>query len=141
MNLRRLAAATAVLSLVLVACGQFKGVHERAVQLVPGANGGVVGGGAGTVPGESGPVPGEAGTIPGEAGTVPGGTTGGTVPTGTTGGTTGGIAGGTTGAGTQVRGGDTTGVTPTTIKIAIHAPLTGAAPLKASSFDAGKDLY
>jgi ABC-type branched-subunit amino acid transport system substrate-binding protein len=32
-------------------------------------------------------------------------------------------------------------VTPTTIKIGLHAPLTGAAPLKAESFNRGKDAY
>ncbi|MDP9405764.1 MAG: ABC transporter substrate-binding protein [Actinomycetota bacterium] len=32
-------------------------------------------------------------------------------------------------------------MTPTTLKIGIHAPLTGAAPLPASSFNSGKDQY
>jgi branched-chain amino acid transport system substrate-binding protein len=37
--------------------------------------------------------------------------------------------------------GDTTGITSTTIKIGIHAPLTGAAPISPTSFREGKDLY
>jgi branched-chain amino acid transport system substrate-binding protein len=37
--------------------------------------------------------------------------------------------------------GTTTGVTDSTITIGIHAPLTGAAPLRAESFEIGKDLY
>ncbi|MGH2572862.1 MAG: ABC transporter substrate-binding protein, partial [Actinomycetota bacterium] len=76
----------------------------------------------GTGAGTSAAGGGSAGT---GAGTVAGGGSGGS---------------GTTGAGASA-GGDTTGVTASTIKIGIHAPLTGAAPLKASSFEAGKDLY
>jgi len=38
-------------------------------------------------------------------------------------------------------GGDTTGVTADTIKIGIHAPLTGAAPVPSDSVEKGKDLY
>lgn len=38
-------------------------------------------------------------------------------------------------------GGDTTGVTDDVIKIGIHAPLTGAAPVPSDSVDKGKDLY
>lgn len=52
----------------------------------------------------------------------------------------GGASGGGSG-GAGATGGTTTGVTSTTIKIGIHAPLTGAAPLKAESFNTGKDLY
>jgi ABC-type branched-subunit amino acid transport system substrate-binding protein len=37
--------------------------------------------------------------------------------------------------------GDTTGITDTTIKIGIHAPITGAAPVPSQSFQKGKDLY
>lgn len=38
-------------------------------------------------------------------------------------------------------GGDTTGITADTIKIGIHAPLTGAAPVPSDSVEKGKDLY
>lgn len=37
--------------------------------------------------------------------------------------------------------GDTTGVSADTIKIGIHAPITGAAPVPSQSFQKGKDLY
>jgi len=37
--------------------------------------------------------------------------------------------------------GDATGVTADTIKIGIHAPITGAAPVPSQSFQKGKDLY
>jgi ABC-type branched-subunit amino acid transport system substrate-binding protein len=37
--------------------------------------------------------------------------------------------------------GDATGVTADTIKIGIHAPITGAAPVPSASFQKGKDLY
>ncbi|MDQ4124255.1 MAG: ABC transporter substrate-binding protein, partial [Actinomycetota bacterium] len=38
-------------------------------------------------------------------------------------------------------GGNSTGVDDKTIRIGIHAPITGAAPVPAPSFDKGKDLY
>jgi branched-chain amino acid transport system substrate-binding protein len=38
-------------------------------------------------------------------------------------------------------GGDDTGVEDKVIRIGIHAPITGAAPVPAPSFDKGKDLY
>lgn len=38
-------------------------------------------------------------------------------------------------------GGDTTGISANTIKIGIHAPITGAAPVPSQSFQKGKDLY
>jgi branched-chain amino acid transport system substrate-binding protein len=38
-------------------------------------------------------------------------------------------------------GGNATGVTNDTITIGIHAPITGAAPVNAPSFDKGKSLY
>ncbi|HEV2754863.1 MAG TPA: ABC transporter substrate-binding protein [Actinomycetota bacterium] len=38
-------------------------------------------------------------------------------------------------------GGNTTGVEDKVIRIGIHAPITGAAPVPAPSFDKGKDLY
>lgn len=46
-------------------------------------------------------------------------------------------SGGSTGGGP----GDTTGVTGNSIKIGIHAPITGAAPVPSASFQRGKDLY
>lgn len=59
-------------------------------------------------------------------------------------------AGPNTGGGTRNTGGgsapipktgNSTGVSATEIKIGIHAPVTGAAPFPAASFDKGKDLF
>lgn len=62
----------------------------------------------------------------------------------TGGGDTGGDTGGgdTSGPSGDVGSGSTsTGVTKNNIKIGIHAPLSGAAPVPSDSVDAGKDLY
>jgi ABC-type branched-subunit amino acid transport system substrate-binding protein len=46
------------------------------------------------------------------------------------------------GQGTPATGAvDRTGVSDTVIKIGVHAPLTGAAPLPQNAFDKGKDVY
>jgi branched-chain amino acid transport system substrate-binding protein len=130
---KRYVAVVATLALLAAACGQWPGVHEAAMQQAA----------------QQGVAPGEASGL-----SAPDGTTG-TTGTGTTGSGAGSGVAGTGGAGTTsgsgsggggvagggARSGDSTGVTATTIKIGIHAPLTGAAPLKASSFEAGKDLY
>jgi ABC-type branched-subunit amino acid transport system substrate-binding protein len=124
------AAAVAAVSLVVVACGQYPGTHERG--LISGeATGTGSLGGPGTTP--------VGGGIP----TTGGPTTGGTIPT--TGGTTGGSVGGSgptgpTGPGNVV-GHTTSGVTASNITIGIHAPITGAAPVTDDSFIIGKDLY
>lgn len=147
-----------LLAMLSVACGQKEGVH----------NVGLAGAGSGGAGGEFGSgevvagiddgtgTTGTDGTIVDGGGTTTDGTTGGTSG-GTTGGTsTGGTSGGSTGGGTNSNpgtggsgtpsgpapgGGDTTGITAETIKIGVHAPLTGAAPLPQSSFVAGKDQY
>ncbi|MGH2749967.1 MAG: ABC transporter substrate-binding protein, partial [Actinomycetota bacterium] len=49
-------------------------------------------------------------------------------------------SGGSGGSGAP-SGGDTTGVTAGSIKIGLHAPITGAAPVPQASFEKGKDLY
>jgi branched-chain amino acid transport system substrate-binding protein len=74
-------------------------------------------------------------------GTTDGSATGGTGgTTGGTGGTTGGGGtGGTTGGGTVA--GDRTGITDTEIRIGIHAPVTGAAPIPQSAFEEGKEVF
>jgi hypothetical protein len=142
--MRKTAIAFAAFALLTAACGQYPGVHDEAVasgEIAPAGTSGLTA---------------EPGTTLPDGSTVPGGT-GGTGTTGTTGGTgttgTGTTGTGTTGTGTTggtgpeapgtapAGGGTTTGVTATTIKIGIHAPLTGAAPLKAESFNAGKDMY
>lgn len=54
------------------------------------------------------------------------------------GGDTGGPGGDTGG---EAGPGDTTGISNDTIRIGIHAPITGAAPVPSQSFQKGKDLY
>ena len=122
----------------LAACGQYPNVHEDAVASGELAATGVQGGIG--VPGATDPgALGDTG-VPGDPGAIGAGGTTGTTAGGTTaGGTTG---GGTTGGGTTAAaGGDATGVTDSEIVIGIHAPLTGAAPLKSESFNSGKDMY
>lgn len=75
----------------------------------------------------------------GSGATGGGGPTGGSGATGGEGGETGGEGGGE--APPPSSGGDTTGIEGDTIKIGIHAPITGAAPVPSASFDKGKDLY
>ena len=125
--MRRSASALALVALVTVACGQYAGVHQRAL--------------------ESGELTSSLGGQPGTAadGTALDGTTTGTTGTGTTGTTGTGSAGGAGGtvdpSEQNVAGHTTTGVTASKIKIGIHAPLTGAAPIAPVSFRDGKDLY
>ena len=130
---RRSVVAMVAFVFLAAACGQWPGVHEAAMQEAAQQ---------GAAPGETTGLSGPAGTT----GTAGSGT--GAAPAGGgagTGGTSAGAGGGgapSGGGGTAAAGGgDTTGVTGTTIKIGIHAPLTGAAPLKASSFESGQDLY
>jgi hypothetical protein len=128
MTKRSVVALTAFVFLS-AACGQWPGVHEAALQQAVQQ---------GVAPGEAAP------GLSAPAGTTAGtGTGAGAQGTGTAPGTTapGTGAGGGSGGGAAAGGGDSTGVTATTIKIGIHAPLTGAAPLRASSFEHGKELY
>jgi ABC-type branched-subunit amino acid transport system substrate-binding protein len=133
----------AVFLLIAVACGQKPGVA-----LPPGAT--IVGD---QVVDADGNVIGSVDDVLGGGTTLADGTTtGGT----TTGGTT---SGGTTTGGSTVPGstdpedpgsepaqqptgeGNATGVSDKVIKIGIHAPLTGAAPVPSDSVQQGKDLY
>lgn len=72
-----------------------------------------------------------------------GGGTGGTGGTGDAGGTgdTGDTEGGEGEQQPQVRGSDRTGVTDDTVRLAAHAPVTGAAPLPAPAFEEASDLF
>ncbi|MEA2452686.1 MAG: branched-chain amino acid transport system substrate-binding protein [Actinomycetota bacterium] len=133
--------------LLAVACGQKPGVA-----LPPGtelnAQGQVVDSATGEVLGTLEEVAGGSTDLAGGIGTDTG-----TTGTTTTGGGTTTTGGGTTDPGTTdpgndtgnepppSSGGDTTGVTDDVIKIGIHAPLTGAAPVPSDSVDKGKDLY
>ncbi|MCA1834425.1 MAG: ABC transporter substrate-binding protein [Actinomycetota bacterium] len=126
MRTRQLFVIGVVMVLALAACGQKPGIH------IAGANNGFAGGGDNTGTGTGDNGTGNAGGGTGTGNTVGSGS-------GTTGGTT---DGGATGGGTVASGpGDRTGITPTTITIGIHAPTSGAAPIKAESFQVGKDLY
>ena len=136
--------------LVAAACGQKPGVAEQGlVAALP----------EGTEIVDGQVVDSETGEVIGSVEDVLGGSLGGDTAAGgtTTGGTTTGgsttTGGGTTTGGTEGEdptggggaapptGGDSTGVTNDTIKIGIHAPLTGAAPVPSDSVEKGKDLY
>jgi hypothetical protein len=138
--MRRHSITLAAFALLAAACGQYPGVHDQAVQegLIPAGTAGLAppaATAAGQVPPASG-----AGGIAGAgapAGSVPGTAGGATDPSGEAAGS----GDATAPAAAAAGGGTTTGITPTTIKLGLHAPLTGAAPLKAESFNRGKDAY
>lgn len=111
--------------LIASACGQKPGVHTRGA----GAGGSVAG-----ISAEDGVSAGEAATggDSGEGLTGSGATGGG--------GSRGGSSGGGTSGGSGSGAGDTTGVTPTTIRIGFHAPITGASAVALSDIRLGTDL-
>lgn len=144
-----------LLAMLSVACGQKEGVHNVGLT-GDGGGGGEFGTGdvvAGVDDGSGTSTTDGTGTTDDGTGTGADGTGAGTGTgsgTGTGTGTPGG--GGNPGSpgnpggaappgGSAPGGGDTTGISGETIKIGIHAPLTGAAPLPQSSFVAGKDQY
>ena len=136
-----------VFLLIAAACGQKPGValppgtvlNEQG-QVVDAETGEVLG----TLEEVAGGTTDLAGGIGTDSSTTGGTTTGGTTTGGTTtGGTT---TGGTEGGGSEPApppsgGGNSTGVSDKVIKIGIHAPLTGAAPVPSDSVQQGKDLY
>ncbi|MEY2424811.1 MAG: branched-chain amino acid transport system substrate-binding protein [Actinomycetota bacterium] len=132
---RRVAPLLVCLALIAAACGQKPNVHVATTASDSGG-GGAVSDGA---------------IEPGDATDVGDGTGGGTS---TGGASTGGASGGSTattrsgavggsgaGASLQMTGKDHTGVSATAINLAVHAPVTGAAPLPAESFEKSNDLY
>jgi branched-chain amino acid transport system substrate-binding protein len=122
----RAVAALAAASLVVVACGQYPGTHERGLASGQvGATGSL--GGPGSTP--------VGGTVPTTGPTTGGATVPGTGPT------TGGPTTGGGGVPTALPGHTTSGVTASTVTVGIHAPITGAAPVTDDSFEIGKDLY
>lgn len=158
-------AALTVAALLTAGCGQKPGVAEM-YPGAPGAPGAEAGapadGGLGTDGLGGAPAPGAtAGGAGGGASLSGGGTGAGTTGGGTTAGTGGGTSGGTGGGGTggggggggtgggtapgepvtPQGGGDTTGVTDSTIKIGVHAPVTGAAAFPQQSFERGIGVY
>jgi branched-chain amino acid transport system substrate-binding protein len=124
MKARMTMALAAAALLVLPACGQYEGVHDDFV--AQGGENSGLGGSEGTG------TEGAGGTGAGSDGSGDGGGNGGS------GGGGGGGGGNDNG---NAGNGDTTGVTADTITIGIHAPLTGAAPIRQASFETGKDLY
>ena len=132
---RRTIAVIAVVALATAACGQKSGVHGESLVASDGGSEelstGDVAAGDAAVPGADG------GAV--EGGSGPAGATGGSATT----------PGGASrpGAATATTARGTAAALPTgkvwgdTVTIGIHAPLTGAAPLPAASFERGKDLY
>ncbi|GAC1416110.1 MAG: hypothetical protein NVSMB57_11510 [Actinomycetota bacterium] len=143
----RFVALVTVMLLTLAACGQKQGVHVFSGAAAGGGGtggdaGGLGGSGTTTGPGSTGGNGGGSGpsAAGGPIGGGGGGGGGGGAPGTTPGG--GGGGGGANPPGVAPGGpADRTGVTATTITIGIHAPVTGAAPIKADSFNIGKDLW
>ena len=137
-------ACLTVLFLLAAACGQKEGVSEQPTF----AGGGVIDPNTGELidPNTGEPISGGSGsTLGGDLGGGPGGT-----QTTTTGGGPTDPSGNPTDPNDPNNpdnqpepggSGTTTGVTATTVKIGVHAPLTGAAPVPSSSVQRGKDLY
>jgi ABC-type branched-subunit amino acid transport system substrate-binding protein len=136
--------------LITAACGQKPGVIKEVspAGAASGLGGGEVPPGA-TIDPETGEVVDAAGN-PVSTGTGSGSSGTGSSGTGSTG--TGTSSGSGTGSGTSTgggspaaagepSGGNATGVSDDVIKIGIHAPLTGAAPVPSDSVEKGKDLY
>jgi branched-chain amino acid transport system substrate-binding protein len=150
----RVAAGALALSALTAACGLKPDATESLKASGTAGGGGGVGnssganGGTGATNGYGGStVPGANGsggtTTAGGGTTFPGGGTGGTTggTTGTTGGTGGTTGGGNVACGTP-HGGDTTGITSSTINIGLHAPLTGTGtPFPNSSFQSGGNTF
>ncbi|MFZ5847463.1 MAG: ABC transporter substrate-binding protein [Actinomycetota bacterium] len=145
---RALFAGLTAAALLTAGCGQKPGVSEMHVV------GSAAAGEAGMVPGAA--LPGDAseagaaiGAAPGAGGgsLAGGGTAAGTTGSGTSDGTAGrgsGGGGGSSAPGAPTvpqGGGDTTGVTDSTIKIGVHAPVTGAAAFPQQSFERGIGVY
>src|SRR5690349_6390551 len=135
--MRRIAIAVlalAFLATAAAACGQKPNVAQSGSDLAAGGQ--TVNPATGElVPGAVDPATGEV--VPGATdGSTTGGAGGTAGGTGGTGGTTGGGAGGGATA-----AGDRTGITDTEIRIGIHAPVTGAAPIPQSAFEEGKDVF
>ncbi|MBA2608412.1 MAG: ABC transporter substrate-binding protein, partial [Actinobacteria bacterium] len=123
---------------VMAACGQKPGVHVAASGSSTGSDSGAVSDGA-VEPGDvtdPGAAIGDSGAATGSgAGTGAGGSSGG--KTGVTA-----APGGSPGAAAlTLTGKDRTGVSATAINLSVHAPVTGAAPLPAESFEKSNDLY
>ena len=133
------------LALIAAACGQKPGTHVSTTGTGAAVDPGLAAGDAG-IPSETtvAAAPGDTSAPVGGGGApAGGGSGGGAAPAG---GATGGTAapqGGATGGGglAKVIGSTRTGAPKDKIVVAIHAPVTGAAPLPATSFEKARDLY
>ena len=145
-------ALLALFLLIAAACGQKPGVAlppgTEIVngQVVDSETGEVLGSveeilGSGTTDLAGGGLGTSGGTSTGGTSTSTGGTSTGSGGTSTGGGTEEGGGGSAPAAQPPSSGGNATGVTDKVIKIGIHAPLTGAAPVPSDSVQQGKDLY
>ena len=133
---RRVVPVLACLVLLVAACGQKPGVHVAATESGGASTGSNSGGlSAGDEPTDLGSGDGGAGT--GDGSTSGGGTSGGS----SGGGATGGGGASTGSAELKITGKDRTGASASAINLAVHAPVTGAAPLPAESFEKSNDLY
>jgi hypothetical protein len=142
---RRITVLLALLAVIAAGCGQKNGVHVAS----SGSSG--TGGGTAAASGEGAAAGAATGTDTGTAGatdtgaaaaaggTTSGGTTAGTTKSGTKAST--GTGGAAAAPATGGAAGDTRGITDTEIRIGIHAPVTGAAPFPATSFNDGKAVY
>ena len=149
---RRLtAAAFAVAMLVTAGCGQKEGVNQMyGGPGQPGAQAGGLAGGSGD--GFGAPASGKNGGLGsgGGSGSLGGGggssaSGGGASGSGGSGGSGGGglegSGGSGSGGGGGATGGNSTGVTADSIKIGVHAPVTGAAAIPQASFERGIGVY
>ena len=138
---RRVAPMLVALALFAAACGQKPGVHSAASESTGGSSNGDLSTGDQSDLGTGSVSDGSTGgTDGGATGATGGATSGGS--TGSGGAAGGGSTGGSTGAADlKITGKDRTGVSATAINLAVHAPVTGAAPLPAESFEKANDLY
>ncbi len=144
MSTRLTAAAFAVAMLVTAGCGQKAGVNQ--MYAGPGQKGAQAGGLAGgSGDGFGAPGSGKNGGLGsgGGSGSLGGGSgSGGSGGSGSGGGGLEGSGGsGGSGGGGGAAGGNTTGVTDDSIKIGVHAPVTGAAAIPQASFERAVGVY
>jgi branched-chain amino acid transport system substrate-binding protein len=152
----RFAASVLLLTAVTAACGLKPEATDSLTTPAGGVPAGTTAGGAAPAPGSTaavpGGAPGSAGGAPvagGPAGSVPGSSTtsgGSGGPAGTPGQTSSGGHNGPTASGPTEcgvpSGGDTTGVTSSSINIGLHAPLTGTGtPFPNNSFKEGASVF
>ncbi|MGH9186402.1 MAG: ABC transporter substrate-binding protein [Acidimicrobiales bacterium] len=135
--LRHLAVLVALLFFA-AACGQKEGVHTAGSGELPEIVIESSGGGFGPGAAEGSSTGAQTGAAQpgggGAAGSSGGGAAGG-------GGESGGAGGGAAAGGLTLSGSNRTGVSDDLLRVAVHAPVTGAAPLPAVAFEQARDLY